>query len=284
MEIDVEAPDFEPGFHGSPEPFHAIAFHGFSEATPHSTWIRVMQEFFARLGSTPTLARINLKTERFLSFRSFEARYVRNGKIDVVGARSVALFLEDDGGPTVRLDFPIAADVYRKRAWSDGSFIWRARESVKLVDLFDAIAREVLAISDAPYGYAFRRDARFGPAAYVSGDIMGMSRGPEMETDAIERIGAWAREHWPERATQRYRTSMIRDVYRSQLLSRSHLDATVFGSSLRAWIEARPERGVIEELAENRFLWTVAGTHLLDTREDLASSGILISEGRSWDI
>lgn len=284
MEVARDSPDWEPPIRGQPERFHGVVFEGLSDGTPYSAWVGLLLEFFARLNQTPTLARVNLRTERFLKFGSFLAHYFnRDKKIDSVDRTSVGLFLENDGVPPVRLDFPIGSVVSLSGRRRHAHFTWRARGGIDLVEMFTWLVTEVIKMSDTRYGYAFARDARFGPTAYVYGHLMGLDRGSEIETDAVERIGAWAREHWPERTAQRYLISMLRDVYLAQALSSSHLDARVFENSLGDWIKARSARGTVTKVAPDLFLWTIPPEHLLDVRRALAPSGILISEERSWD-
>ena len=288
MEIGAESPDYEPAFYGAPEPFHAVSFHGFTfnASIRSAEWIQLFEAFFSKLGAIPTLARINADTEQFLQYESFQSKYVQNGRINSIKHHGLGLFVEVDGGAKVRLDFPITADVYfREPGNGNSTFIWRARDGVSYVEIFNWLACELLSLSNCPYGYAFQRDARFGPGGYIAGGIVGIKGWKDpVEIDAIKRIGAWAREHWPENTEHRYRTRMLRDVYRAQLVSRSHLETQVFGSSLMSWIEAKSARGRLKEIAKDRFIWTIDGPDLFDVREDLAPSGVLISEERGWNL
>lgn len=279
----MDSPDWEPPIRGGAERFHCVVLEGLPTTDRYSDWVSLMSRFFERLEVRPSLARVNLKTERFLKFDSFVSRYVHERNIDRVDRSSVALFLENDGGPAVRLDFPVSAVVSLGERRSHAFFIWRARATISFVEMFEWLIAHAVQLSDVPYAYAFGRDARFGPTAYVYGHIVGINRGSDVETEAVERIGAWAREHWPERVAKRYRTTMIRDVYRIQAMSEDHLRGVIFGQTFQEWIQSKAERGFLQPLASGRFLWTIPGKDLLGVRAELAPSGILIAEERSWD-
>ena len=99
--------------------------------------------------------------------------------------------------------------------------------------------------------------------------------------------GGWRYEGWEyeeNRLTSRWiqgmndevwREGVLRDVYPYNLLTAAHLERDVGGVSLRAWIEAHPWRGRLEQHGAEYALWTVDEAHLLEVRRALAPLGAL---------
>lgn len=119
------------------------------------------------------------------------------------------------------------------------------------------------------YGIGYQRDFDLGPDLYAYGLDTGLEYSPEDMAEG-DRIAAWLHERMNKR--NRHLAGLLRDVYPLNVLSRPHVERRIGEQAFGAWIEAAPDRGRLEPLANDAWLWTVPEERLLPVREEIKRS------------
>lgn len=115
------------------------------------------------------------------------------------------------------------------------------------------------------YGIGYQRDFDLGPDLYAYGLVTGLEYGPEDMAEG-DRIAAWMHEQMDR---NRHLTGLLRDVYPINVLSRPHVERPIAGQAFGQWIETAPDRGRLEPLANDAWLWTVPEERLLPVRTEI---------------
>ena len=84
-----------------------------------------------------------------------------------------------------------------------------------------------------------------------------------------------------KRGPFRQLAGMMRDVYHFNVLTAPHLRQPVSGQPLAAWVASGPDRGTLQEVADQVWVWAVPEKDLSHLRESLAAAGLLIARPAS---
>lgn len=127
----------------------------------------------------------------------------------------------------------------------------------------------------ADYGYAFLRDDAAGPENYALGmgfplDYSELEQAELAESDTWAKVllsEAWAAKRFP-----------LRDIFEANLLTTWQLDRDLGnGQTLRSWIAAAQERGILEVAGDYQWIWYLNETEMYSIRTDLMRMGVILS-------
>lgn len=138
-------------------------------------------------------------------------------------------------------------------------------------EIIERTAKDLSSFFGAQYGYAYQRKFSQGPTFYP----YGVHGGNERDSDEDrKKITKWNHEY--RMSDGNYKTGDLRDLYPYNFLSKAHLDRTVLGMPLKAWIEADPSRGTLTKLTDTLWSWHVDPCHIDAVRDALTPTGLLI--------
>lgn len=142
----------------------------------------------------------------------------------------------------------------------------------RLVDrasLEEPVAR-ILTYGEFRYGYYYERNLKMGPILYADGVAAGLR---DEATPAEENaIGKWFHI---QSAGQCATINALRDVFRKNLLTDSHLHLTIEGAPLKEWIEASSTRGELKPVAGRVLEWEMSPDRIHEIRTRLGTAGLL---------
>jgi len=144
--------------------------------------------------------------------------------------------------------------------------------------LVETLIKDISRYLRAYYGIVYQRDFDKGPGLYAGGVITGLDRGsslPEIQKER-DNIGKWWKKYMLNTGTDGYHLGQLRDIYPMNLLSEAHLKETVFGKSLKEWIESSPEHGELKPLTDILWEWWVPENKIPTVCDELLPSGLII--------
>jgi hypothetical protein len=165
--------------------------------------------------------------------------------------------------PTARRYHPFSADfIFPALATSEA----KAAELLRL-------AVEML---DAEYGYYFVRDDLCGPWVYAAGIGTPLDYS-DLNYEDDKEIWRW-RQYVKSGRLWSAEYPLLRDLYQINLISERHKIVETAGlSRLIDWIEARSDRGRLDELGRGRWLWALTDEEIFNVRPLLNQAGLLKS-------
>lgn len=142
-------------------------------------------------------------------------------------------------------------------------------------ETFVRLAAQLHPLFPFVYGYVYTQDASRAPSSYALGINWigpGLDRPTPREEEEIRR---WAGVLYSSDLS-----SVLRDLYEVNFLSKEHLQLRVGRSTLRGWIAADASRGRLTPVNENVHAWEVPAESQQTVRDQLTGSSLLVATRR----
>jgi len=140
-----------------------------------------------------------------------------------------------------------------------------------------SIAKDMLVLGQIQYGYFFKLPAKLAPGTYAGGAIFSYA-GDDAPPHEEELRSRWHQAM--VEYSDRPRTTLLRQVYSLQILSKEHLALKIGRQSLSAWIKASAKHGVLQEIAPKLWAWT------FDNKNDIYAANMALLKAKllaAWD-
>jgi hypothetical protein len=138
------------------------------------------------------------------------------------------------------------------------------------------LAQQVHSVYPFVYGYAYTLRYDMGPGHYANGIAYQVGVGGVRHEEELR--GRWGRVLMAPKSNPR--NQRLRQVYRLQFLSEGHLQLNIGGTSLREWIDASAEHGLLSPLVDGIWAWSIDDESVvLAANRALFAAGLL----SAWD-
>jgi hypothetical protein len=231
-----------------------------------------MVKWFTDLGHPPDKAGVTAPGfgSQLGSFGRFAAKLKRTGFRKVTGVDLVATTPRAEIWGT---DYYLSASYMGDDDELMADIVARSSLATLSATSLLPLARAVAGILKPVYGIGYTRAHRLGPTYYAIGlnfDPGDLTAEEEAEQDWI---GTWGETLFTD---QVYRKGILRDVYRWNFLTRSHLKKKVGGVPLEQWIRQGPRRGKLDGFGRGMHLWEVPTKDIPRVRQALLRAGVIL--------
>lgn len=163
------------------------------------------------------------------------------------------------------------------KAWM--SFL--IEESTKPFDIeyFNNVALKLHQFTRAKYGYFFRYPLNCSPSSYIRYDDKA-SKDPKASNRWYKALKwHWISKGEPPKQFPSKILGYLRDIFRINFLSHSHLNRKVGDITLEQWIlQNTRERGILKELSDGFYSWSIEDESLIPKiRQELSPHDIIIA-------
>ena len=135
-------------------------------------------------------------------------------------------------------------------------------------NLFKTLAQTLEEFSQAKYGFVRQIPKHEFPYDYAPAILNGDE--PEEEKNSLL---SWDRAY---NDCESYKTGDLRDIYALNFIGEAHLTRTVFGQSLKQWIQSDPLHGTLNPLTKTLWVWEVDPENIPLLRQALKPTNLLV--------
>lgn len=150
----------------------------------------------------------------------------------------------------------------------DIQYAYEVANEQEIILNFLKFAAETTAI---PYGIAYNQDNVVDAFDYAIGE--GIVPIPSYEKHLVWREETPGEFNGPAR----YKNTMLRMVYKYNLINANHLRINIQNQALGDWITSNPKHGSLSAINDNSFIWVVAEEQLNYINNICGEAGILIA-------